>query len=264
MLRLNDVSYSYDKKTFINHMNLTVKSGKITALIGRNGCGKSTVLKLCTRLLTPDEGQVYLDGIPVETMNPKVFARNVSVLLQNSEIPDMTVEQAVLSARFPYWSPFGGPSTEDRDRMEDALTASGCLSLRYQNMYRVSGGERQRAYLAMILAQNTPYLFLDEPTTYLDLNVSHEMIKQIYELNRKFGKTVVMVLHDINLALNYTDYILLLEKGSVAAYKPTADPQLLRRISDLFQINIKDLSENNRKTYFFTLKYEETNPCKNY
>jgi iron complex transport system ATP-binding protein len=251
MIQFEKVTYSYNQQPLIQDMDLTFEKGKVTAIIGPNGCGKSTVLKLASRLLRPQSGKILFDNQESGGIKRKTFAKKVSVLLQNNHIPDMTVERAVLSGRYPYQSPLKPTGEEDRTITEYAMKLASCDSLRYKNMYQLSGGERQRVFLAMILAQDTPFIFLDEPTTYLDINVSYEMMELVRELNKNLGKTIVMVLHDMTLALNYADFIILMEKGKIKACNSVLDDELHHCIGETFHVKIQSFSETEKSQFYF-------------
>jgi iron complex transport system ATP-binding protein len=265
MIEFRDISFSYDKKPLLEHIDLRFAAGKITAVIGPNGCGKSTVLKLATALLKPQSGQILLGGVPLSSLKRRLLAQRVALLPQASRAPQMTVTELVLSGRYPYRE-FASPYTEtDRRIADDALAATSAVNLRDKEVSRLSGGERQRVYLAMVLAQSTEIIFLDEPTTYLDINISYEIMELISVLHREFGKTIVMVLHDLSLALRYAQDIILMDKGQVVSAGSPTDILASGVLGTVFGVHTRCLEQAGNTYYCFDMLTKPTtdnNNCK--
>jgi iron complex transport system ATP-binding protein len=228
------LSLTYGERTVVKSLNLTIPNGKVTVLIGRNGSGKSTILKALGRLLKPSSGHVVLDGKAIDQMESRALARQLAILPQGPIAPEgLTVEELVKQGRFPHQNWLGIASKEDREAVERALAAMQLTELRERPLQALSGGQRQRAWIAMSLAQETPILLLDEPTTYLDVAHQLEVLELVAELNRRDGRTVVMVLHDLNQAARYADHLVAISFGQVVAEgapKELLTPELIRRV----------------------------------
>lgn len=252
MLKMEGVSYSYHKnRPIITNLDLDIQVGKITTIAGPNGCGKSTVLKLASRLLRPQTGKILISEKNLSHLSKRAVAREVSMLFQNSQIPDMSALHAVTAARYPYRSFFTGYTKAEEEMSEYAMELTGCKELRCKHMDELSGGERQRVFLAMIYNQDTPLILLDEPTTYLDIHVTYEMMELIRNLNKKQKKTVVMVLHDLNLALQYSDSLVLMNHGSIFNIHTTGDDRILESIRTLFGVEVRSFTDNRNSYYCF-------------
>jgi len=251
MIELQNVRYSYDDNPFIDNLSLAFAKGKITAIIGPNGSGKSTLLKLSSRLLSPRAGRVLLNERDVNQIKNKHFAQEVAVLLQYNHPSRMTVENYVMAGRYPYQSLLTQVTRKDKDIVNQVMKHMGCDIFRRRHVNTLSGGERQRVYLAMALAQSTDIIFLDEPTTFLDINVSCEIMELIARLNRELGKTIIMVLHDLNLALNYSDSILLMQKGRVVAHDSAEMIIQNSYLDKVFDIKTRCFTAEGKKYYCF-------------
>lgn len=216
---IKDLSFAYGKQEVIKHMNLELHSGCITTFIGANGCGKSTLFHLLTRNLKPAGGSVIFQGKEIQSMKLREFARRAAIVHQYNTAPaDLTVEKLVSYGRTPY-STFGIPenASEDEEKIRWALEITGTAVHRNKLVAELSGGQKQRVWIAMALAQGTEVLFLDEPTTYLDIRYQLDILKLVKKLNRDFGITIIMVLHDINQSLYYSDEIVAIKDGRVLA-----------------------------------------------
>ncbi|KIQ79933.1 iron ABC transporter ATP-binding protein [Bacillus sp. L_1B0_8] len=216
-MEIKNVTFSYDNVTNrLKSVSSEIEIGKITTIIGPNGCGKSTLLSVMSRNHVPSSGEVILDGKAISEYKPKEFARKLAVVHQQNEAPaDITVEKLISFGRMPYKNIFSPQTDEDREVIERALVCTNLQSKRDKPIYALSGGERQRVWIAMTLAQNTPMLFLDEPTTYLDIYYQLEILELVKELNEVYGLTIVMVLHDINQAIRYSDHIIVMKDGEI-------------------------------------------------
>ena len=206
-IEVRDVSFSYGKEPFIEGLSAAFPHGAVTSVVGPNGCGKSTMIKLIDGLLRPQAGEVRIDGVATLSLKAKERARRVAVLAQASRPPAMTVEALVACGRYPYQAHQGRLSREDREQVERALELANVARFRAHELRRLSGGERQRAFIAMTLAQDT----------YLDIRACHETMELVRRLNVEAGKTVVMVIHDLDLALRYSDCLLVMERGRATA-----------------------------------------------
>ncbi len=216
MICVENLTFAYGEKQVLQGLSLTIRQGTITTLMGANGCGKTTLLKLMTKNLRPDAGRLLMDGIDIRTMGLKDFARRTAIVHQKSSAPnDLTVRRLVYYGRLPYTSLLHSPTGKDREKVDWALNVTDMTELSEQPIGTLSGGQRQRAFLAMALAQDTKLLYLDEPTTFLDVRYQIELLRLIRRLNQELGITVVMVLHDINQALCYSDEVVGLKDGSV-------------------------------------------------
>ncbi|MEG2024177.1 MAG: ABC transporter ATP-binding protein [Gordonibacter sp.] len=214
---LLNVSFSYTKDAFIEGLSAVFPHGAVTSIVGPNGCGKSTVVKLIDGILRPSAGEAHVEGVRTLALHAKERARRVAVLAQAGRPPAMTVEALVACGRHPHLERFGRLTRDDREQVEYALERTGIARFRASDLRRLSGGERQRAFIAMTLAQDTRLIVLDEPTTYLDIRACHEVMQLVRTLNEKEGKTVVMVIHDLDLALRYSDRLLVMERGRAVA-----------------------------------------------
>ncbi|MET4692513.1 ABC transporter ATP-binding protein [Endozoicomonas lisbonensis] len=218
VLQSQKLSLGYGDKTIINNIDLDIPEGKITTLIGANGCGKSTLLRSMARLLKPKSGCVLLDGREVFTSSTKEIAKRLAILPQGPVAPEgMSVMQLVRQGRYPHQSWLKQWSEEDERCVMEALSATNMSEFSERTVDSLSGGQRQRAWIAMTLAQNTSVILLDEPTTYLDMSHQIEILDLLFDLNRNSGRTVVMVLHDMNLASRFSDNIVAVKDGEIYA-----------------------------------------------
>ena len=218
MMKVKALSFSYGKNRILNNISLKIPKGRITTILGANGCGKSTLFSLMTKNLVPDRGRIFLQRKNIGGMSLGEFAKRVSIVHQyNTAADDMTVERLVSMGRTPYHKMFSGADGDDEKLINMALEVTNLLEFKEREIGKLSGGQRQRVWIAMALAQNTKLLFLDEPTTYLDIRYQLEILELVKKLNREFGITIVMVLHEINQAIRFSDSIIGLKDGNVLA-----------------------------------------------
>jgi len=224
MLQLNNVSFKISSHTILKPTNLTFQKGVITTLLGHNGCGKSTLMKLLSRQNAPSQGQVLLEDKAITHFKPKEFALKVAYLPQNPPITDgVTVKELVSFGRYPWKGAFGRYTTQDKTFIQQAIKKVGLEDYQDRFVATLSGGERQRAWIAMLLAQQSECILLDEPTSALDISHQYELLALIRELNQNLGLTVIMVLHDINMAAKFSDHLIALHSGKVIAQGAPSD-----------------------------------------
>lgn len=216
IIETSGLQVAYDSDIVIPNLDLIIPEGKITIIIGSNGCGKSTLLKAIGRILTPQKGDVLLDGVSVRRQSPREVARRMAVLPQSPTVPSgLLVRELVSYGRYPYQPPFGGMSREDTEIVNWAMKSTAVFDLADRFVGELSGGQRQRVWIAMALAQKTNILVLDEPTTYLDMAHQLEVLTLLQQLNRTMGVTVLIVMHELNNAIKFADNIIGMKDGGV-------------------------------------------------
>jgi iron complex transport system ATP-binding protein len=215
-LRAADLVLGYDSRVVVENLNLDVPMGRITAVVGPNGCGKSTILRAIARLLKPKGGSVLLDGHAIARMPTKEVARRMAILPQGPSSPEgLTVERLIWHGRYPHQGFLGTSTAADAEAVAWALAQTHLESFATRLLDSLSGGERQRAWIAMALAQQTAVLLLDEPTTFLDLGHQLEVLELLAELNSSQGITIMMVLHELNQAARYADHMIAVNDGKI-------------------------------------------------
>lgn len=217
-IETNKLTLSYGDTIIIDELNLQIPKGEITVFIGGNGCGKSTLLRSIARLLKPKSGAIMLDGTAIASQSTKEVAKKMAILPQSPTAPEgLTVLQLVKQGRYPYQTWLKQWTQEDEEKVNSALKATGIEQLKDRPVDSLSGGQRQRAWIAMTLAQDTDVLLLDEPTTYLDMTHQIEILDLLFELNEIENRTIVMVLHDLNLACRYAHNIVAIKDRTIFA-----------------------------------------------
>jgi iron complex transport system ATP-binding protein len=239
MIRLttSGLDIAYDDRLIVKNLNIAIPQGKITALVGANGSGKSTILKTMARIMSPSEGSVLLDGKSIHKQSTKEVAKQLAILPQNPTAPDgLTVAELVSYGRFPYQKGFGSMSKDDRSIVQWAIEATGMSEFGDRPVDHLSGGQRQRAWIAMALAQETDILFLDEPTTFLDMAHQLEVLHLLQKLNATSNRTVVMVVHDLNHATRYAHHMIAIKTGVVVGEGSPAEvmtPDIMREVFNI-------------------------------
>lgn len=234
-LRAQDLTLGYAETDVVSRLDVEIPPGRITVIVGANACGKSTLLRGLARLLKPRHGTVLLDGTSVHEQRSADVARIVGLLPQTPVAPDgITVADLVGRGRYPHQGWFRRWSPEDDAAVAEALEATGTADLADRPITGLSGGQRQRVWVAMALAQDTDLLLLDEPTTYLDINHQVELLDLLTDLNREHGKTIAMVLHDLNLAFRYADYIIAMKHGEIVVEGSPSDVIDAAVVEDVF------------------------------
>ena len=251
-----NLNISYGNLDIVKDLNLDIPKGKITTIIGSNGCGKSTILKTIARIIQAKSGDIFVNNINIKEQSPKELAKVMAVLPQSPQAPNgLTVEELISYGRFPHQKGFGKMKKEDEDIVTWALKSTGIEEFREGPMEALSGGQRQRAWIAMALAQQTEILILDEPTTYLDLAHQLEILKLLEELNRKQGTTIVMVIHELNNAARFADHMIGVKKGKVVCQGTAHEVMTKENLKELFNIDA-EIVEDPRNNKPVCLTYD--------
>ena len=243
-----NLNISYGNVDIVKDLNLNIPKGKITTIIGANGCGKSTILKTIGRVITPKSGNIYINGKDIYKENPREIAKNMAILPQSPQAPSgLTVEELIAYGRFPHQKGFGKANDKDKDIVNWALEITGIEEFKDRNIDDLSGGQRQRAWIAMALAQETDILLLDEPTTYLDLAHQLEILKLLEDLNKNQGRTIVMVIHEINNAARFADHMIGIKKGRVVCEGSADEVMTKENLKEIFNIDAEIVKDPRTK-----------------
>ncbi|MGQ7261552.1 ABC transporter ATP-binding protein [Vreelandella sp. V005] len=234
----------YDAQTVLNGVNIVVEEGKLTVLLGANGSGKSTLLKTLARTLTPRDGHVYLDGKDIHRSNTREVAKRLGILPQGPVAPEgLSVKQLVGMGRFPHQGLWQKNAQQDADAIREAMAYTNVTEFAERNVDALSGGQRQRCWIAMVLAQQTDLILLDEPTTFLDLKVQVDLLELLSRLAHEKSRTLLLVLHDLNLAAAYADRLVMMRNGQIitsGAPREVFTTTNLKRVFDLDAHVIQD------------------------
>lgn len=251
MIEIKNISKKYGNKSIVNNVSFTIEKGKITSFIGPNGAGKSTVLSIITRLINNDGGEVIIEGKELSQYDNKELSKKIAILKQSNSINlRLTIRELVSFGRFPHSE--GNLTKEDEVYIDEAIEYMNLKDIQYKYLDELSGGQRQRAYIAMVISQNTEYILLDEPLNNLDMNHSVQMMKVIRNLCDNLGKTVVLVMHDINFASCYSDNIVALKNGSIekiGTIDEVVQKEVLEEIYEM-EFDIKSINGNKICIYF--------------
>lgn len=236
-LRAEHLRLAYERFEVVKDLSVEIPAGKITAIVGANACGKSTLLRGLARLLKPKAGTVYLDGKSIHELPTKTVATRLGILPQSPVAPEgITVADLVARGRYPHQSWFRQWTPEDEQAIADAMVATSTLDLADRPVDELSGGQRQRAWIAMALAQDTGIMLLDEPTTFLDISHQVEVLDLLTDLNKRDGRTIVLVLHDLNQATRYSHHLIAMRSGAIVAQGVPAQVvtcELVEKVFDL-------------------------------
>ncbi|HLP88073.1 MAG TPA: ABC transporter ATP-binding protein [Nostocaceae cyanobacterium] len=237
-LQANNISVNYHGTNILDHIDLIIPPQQITVLVGANGCGKSTLLRCLARLLKPGSGTIYLNMTDILKLSTKDVAKRLGILTQSPVAPEgLTVRDLVVCGRYPYQTLLQKWTKEDELLVKAALEITNMQPLAERELITLSGGQKQRVWIAMALAQDPDILLLDEPTTYLDLAHQIEILDLLWELNKLQGKTLVMVLHDLNQACRYADYLIAIKEGKIYAQGIPEEIMTKTMVQDVFGID---------------------------
>lgn len=235
MVDVRHVTKRFGSKKVIRDVSVRIRKGKITSFIGPNGAGKSTLLSMISRLILKDEGEIYIDGTEISKRKSRDLAKKIAILKQTNHIQlRLTVRELVSFGRFPYSQ--GRLTQEDWEKVDQAIRYMDLEEIQHEYLQNLSGGQRQRAFIAMVIAQDTDYILLDEPLNNLDMKHSVQIMKTLRRLVDEQGKTVILVIHDINFASIYSDYIVALKNGVIVKEGPAdemIDRDILREVYDM-------------------------------
>lgn len=252
ILQAEDICVGYEGKEVLKNVNIDVSQEDVVAVVGPNGSGKSTLMKVLSRTLKPQRGKVLLSGTNINEMNTTGIARRLALLPQVKMVPaDFSVETLVGYGRYPHLG-FGSKlKQKDYEIIDWALEKTDLLKLRHRYVRTLSGGERQRAWIAMALAQKTDILLLDEPTTFLDISYQLEILELLKELNKTLGLTIIMVLHDLNQAVRYSDRTYALKDGLLYKYGDSNDLLTKELLKDVFRVEGDILTDKTNECSYF-------------
>ncbi|MGP4040628.1 iron ABC transporter ATP-binding protein [Gracilibacillus sp. D59] len=251
MVEVQDITKKYGNTAVVDQVSVSVPKGKITSFIGPNGAGKSTLLSIVSRLITKDSGEVRIDDQEISSVKSNTLAKKIAILKQSNHLNvRLTVKELVSFGRFPYSQ--GRLTKEDRKFINDAIDYMELNDMQDKFLDQLSGGQKQRAFIAMVIAQDTDYILLDEPLNNLDMKHSVQIMKVLRRLVNELGKTVVIVIHDVNFASVYSDYIVALKHGKIVHQGPKndmIDKNVLRDVYDM-DIQIQDIDQCKICLYF--------------
>jgi iron complex transport system ATP-binding protein len=251
MLVLNEVSKSYGNKVILDNLSIVIPKGKITSFIGANGAGKSTVFSIISGLIKKNHGTIFLDDKDINLMSKEDLAKKMSILMQSNNLnARLTIEDLVVFGRFPYSK--GRLTDIDKIAVQNAIDYVELDTIKHMYLHELSGGQRQRAFIAMVIAQDTDYILLDEPLNNLDMKHSVQIMKILRKLTDELGKTVVIVIHEINFASCYSDYIATMKNGKISNFGNTKDiieQDILKDVFDL-DFTIEHINDNKICIYY--------------